>query len=102
MIHLRFNINFNIDFIFSFSSETLQNMQCMVMSPQGTLYMGGHHNNLIELDLSTLEEINIFQVSGDNCAILRKHPRFICSGDISGKVCPYYYCYSNYVFCLPI
>lgn len=48
--------------------------------------MGGHHKNLIELDLSTLEEINIFQISGDNCAILRKHPRFICSGDSTGKV----------------
>lgn len=58
----------------------------MVTNPQGTLYMGGHHKNLIELDLNTLEEINIFQISGDNCAILRKHPRFICSGDSTGKV----------------
>lgn len=72
--------------IFNHCSENLQNMQCMVMSPQGTLFMGGHHNNLIELDLNTLEEVNVVQVSGDNCAILRKHPRFICSGDISGKV----------------
>lgn len=74
----------------------------MVMNPQGTLYMGGHHNNLIELDLSTLEEINIVQISGDNCAILRKHPRFICSGDINGKVIFKFYAlwypFSLYIF----
>lgn len=58
----------------------------MVMTETGTLLMGGHHQNLIELDLNTIEEIQVVQVSGDNCAILRKHPRFICSGDISGKV----------------
>ncbi|XP_054716046.1 PAN2-PAN3 deadenylation complex catalytic subunit PAN2-like [Uloborus diversus] len=72
--------------MFSHCSEQVQNMQCMVLTPTGTLLMGGHHKNLIELDLNTVEEINVVQVSGDNCAILRKHPRFICSGDISGKV----------------
>ncbi|XP_035212359.1 PAN2-PAN3 deadenylation complex catalytic subunit PAN2-like isoform X2 [Stegodyphus dumicola] len=72
--------------IFNHCSEQIQNMQCMVLTPDGTLLMGGHHRNLIELDLNTIQEINIVQVSGDNCAILRKHPRFICSGDISGKV----------------
>ncbi|XP_071037665.1 PAN2-PAN3 deadenylation complex catalytic subunit PAN2 isoform X2 [Parasteatoda tepidariorum] len=73
--------------IFNHSSELMQNMQCMVLTETGTLLMGGHHNNLIELDLNTIDEINVIQVDGDNCAILRKHARFICSGDISGKVC---------------
>ncbi|XP_055936356.1 PAN2-PAN3 deadenylation complex catalytic subunit PAN2-like [Argiope bruennichi] len=72
--------------IFNHCSEQIQNMQCMVLTPTGTLLMGGHHKNLIELDLNTLEEINVVQVNSDNCAILRKHPRFICSGDINGKV----------------
>lgn len=72
--------------MFNHCSEQVQNMQCMVLTPTGTLLMGGHHKNLIELDLQLMEEINVVQVNGDNCAILRKHPRFICSGDINGKV----------------
>ncbi|GFY60287.1 PAN2-PAN3 deadenylation complex catalytic subunit PAN2, partial [Trichonephila inaurata madagascariensis] len=72
--------------MFNHCSEQVQNMQCMVLTPTGTLLMGGHHKNLIELDLNLMEEINVVQVNGDNCAILRKHPRFICSGDINGKV----------------
>lgn len=72
--------------LFNLCSEHLQNMQCMTLTQKGTLLLGGHHSNLIEIDLETCDEISFIQVRESNCAILRNHPRFICSGDIRGKV----------------
>lgn len=72
--------------IYNHCSEHLQDMQCMTLTQKGTLLLGGHHSNLIELDPETCQEISFIQINASNCAILRKHPRFICCGDVAGKV----------------
>lgn len=68
------------------SSDHMNDMQCMLEIGSGKLLMGGHQDNLVTVDLET-RHIEAIPIKESSCAILRHHPRFVCSGDTSGKVC---------------
>lgn len=72
--------------IFNHSSDAMQEMQCMLLTSPTTLLVGGHQENVIEIDLTRIEEVKQIDVGPSGCAILRSHSRFICAGDTSGKV----------------
>lgn len=71
---------------FHHSSEELEDMHCMTLSPSGSLLMGGNQTSLIELDLATGEQTTVADVGENGCAVIRRHPRFICCADFTGKV----------------
>lgn len=71
------------------SSPQLENMQCMLQLADNfnhRLLMGGHQSTLIEYDLMRFEETVLHDVGENGCAILRDHPRFVCCGDVSGRI----------------
>lgn len=72
--------------VFNHSSEQLQDLQCMMVTPSETLLMGGNQPHLVELNLARGEEMRTVDVGEQGCIILRRHPRFVCVGDIGGKV----------------
>lgn len=72
--------------VFTYSTEAMQDMQCMLLSENNSLLMGGHQEQLLEIDLNQMEEIQQLDVGEHGCAILRQHPRFLCCGDVSGKI----------------
>uniref|UniRef100_T1JEQ0 PAN2-PAN3 deadenylation complex catalytic subunit PAN2 n=1 Tax=Strigamia maritima TaxID=126957 RepID=T1JEQ0_STRMM len=43
--------------IYTYSTEAMQEMQCMMQTTESTLLMGGHQDNLLEIDLNRIEEI---------------------------------------------
>ncbi|KAH8009972.1 hypothetical protein HPB51_023028 [Rhipicephalus microplus] len=71
---------------FHHSSEELTDLNCMALSPSGSLLMGGNQTSLIELDLATGEQTTVADIGGNGCAVIRRHPRFICCADFTGKV----------------
>ncbi|XP_067137196.1 PAN2-PAN3 deadenylation complex catalytic subunit PAN2 isoform X2 [Centruroides vittatus] len=72
--------------IFGHSSEHMQDMQCMVLMPSGNLLVGGHQPFMVEFDLNLMEETGTIEVGNNGCVIMRRHPRFLCCGDTSGKI----------------
>lgn len=72
--------------IFGHSSEHMQDMQCMVLMPSGNLLIGGHQPFMVEYDLNVIEETGTIEVGNNGCVIIRRHPRFLCCGDASGKI----------------
>lgn len=81
--------------VFTHKSELLQNMQCMTMlQSSGLLLMGGHQEQMIELDLERMKQVRITSIAEGGCVVMRQHPKFICSGSVNGKVC--YTCLSSF------
>lgn len=72
--------------IFTHSSESFEDLQCLVQNTATTILLGGHQPHLIEFDLLSAKEIRKIDIGEKGCAILRQHPRFVCSGDASGCV----------------
>ncbi|XP_057379183.1 PAN2-PAN3 deadenylation complex catalytic subunit PAN2-like isoform X3 [Daphnia carinata] len=72
--------------LFSYSSNNFEDLQCVLQLGQTKVLLGGHQPLLVEFDLITAKETTKFDVGEKGCAILRHHPRFICSGDASGSV----------------
>ncbi|CAN8022143.1 unnamed protein product [Ixodes persulcatus] len=72
--------------VFHHSSEEMEDMHCMTLSPSGSLLMGGNQPSLIELDLSRGDHKVVTDVGENGCAVIRRHPRFICCADFNGKV----------------
>ncbi|XP_046443074.1 PAN2-PAN3 deadenylation complex catalytic subunit PAN2-like isoform X2 [Daphnia pulex] len=72
--------------LFTYSSSTCEDLQCLLQTGPTTVLLGGHQPLVVEFDLVTAKETTKFDVGEKGCAILRRHPRFICSGDASGCV----------------
>ncbi|XP_071446379.1 PAN2-PAN3 deadenylation complex catalytic subunit PAN2 [Hetaerina americana] len=75
--------------IFTYSSQTMEDMQCMLQISPTSLLMGGHQDKLIEFDLAKVTETNVRSVGENGCAILRQQVsggRYICCGDPAGRV----------------
>uniref|UniRef100_A0A182YA82 PAN2-PAN3 deadenylation complex catalytic subunit PAN2 n=1 Tax=Anopheles stephensi TaxID=30069 RepID=A0A182YA82_ANOST len=71
---------------FTFRSERMVDMVCMIEHAPARLLMGGHQSDLIELDLATATELTCVVAGVNGCAILRRHSRYLCAGDAYGKV----------------
>uniref|UniRef100_A0A182PBX3 PAN2-PAN3 deadenylation complex catalytic subunit PAN2 n=1 Tax=Anopheles epiroticus TaxID=199890 RepID=A0A182PBX3_9DIPT len=71
---------------FTFRSERMVDMVCMIEHAPARLLMGGHQSDLIELDLATGTELTSVMAGVNGCAILRRHSRYLCAGDAYGKV----------------
>ncbi|XP_034247710.1 PAN2-PAN3 deadenylation complex catalytic subunit PAN2 isoform X2 [Thrips palmi] len=72
--------------MFTHCSENMVEMQCMLQTSPTSLLMGGHQDKLIQFDLTQGIETGLFDAGENGCAILRQHPRYLCSGDPSGRV----------------
>lgn len=73
--------------LFNHSSELLRDMQTMSLLPSGLVLMGGQQKMLIEFDLERIKQLRITDIEEEGCVIIRKHPKFVCCGDVVGKVC---------------
>ncbi|XP_061511923.1 PAN2-PAN3 deadenylation complex catalytic subunit PAN2 isoform X2 [Anopheles gambiae] len=71
---------------FTFRSERMVDMVCMIEHAPARLLMGGHQSDLIELDLATGTELTSVVAGVNGCAILRRHSRYLCAGDAYGKI----------------
>ncbi|GAB6030538.1 poly(A)-specific ribonuclease [Chamberlinius hualienensis] len=72
--------------LFKHESSFMENMECVLKTSPSTVLMGGRQEQIIEFDLNTLQELRQVDIGEPDCAILRQHARFICSGAPSGKV----------------
>ncbi|XP_015791797.1 PAN2-PAN3 deadenylation complex catalytic subunit PAN2 isoform X3 [Tetranychus urticae] len=82
---LRLNIRRGLT-LFTHSSELLKDMQAMTILPSGLVLIGGQQKQLIEFDLERIKQVRITDIEEDGCVIIRKHPKFVCCGDIAGKI----------------
>lgn len=73
--------------LFNHASELLRDMQTMSLLPSGLILMGGQQKMLIEFDLERVKQLRITDIEEEGCVIIRKHPKFVCCGDVVGKVC---------------
>ena len=48
---------------FTYRSESLRNMLCMIQMKENRVVLGGHKDELVELDLETLTETNLVRIS---------------------------------------
>ncbi|XP_071541540.1 PAN2-PAN3 deadenylation complex catalytic subunit PAN2 isoform X1 [Panulirus ornatus] len=74
---------------FTHQSPQLENMQCMLQlggNFSHRLLLGGHQSSMVEFDLTRLEQTRCHQVGEQGCVILRDHPRFVCHGDLTGRI----------------
>lgn len=71
---------------FTHRSANMINMLCMHQLSADRLIMGGHQDQLIELDLNTLTEVQLASTGQAGCVVLRSHSRYLCAGDAYGKV----------------
>ncbi|XP_053681070.1 PAN2-PAN3 deadenylation complex catalytic subunit PAN2 [Anopheles nili] len=71
---------------FTFRSDRMVDMVCMIEHAPARLLMGGHQSDLIEVDLSTVSELTSVVAGLNGCAILRRHSRYLCAGDAYGKI----------------
>ncbi|XP_058062648.1 PAN2-PAN3 deadenylation complex catalytic subunit PAN2 [Anopheles bellator] len=72
---------------FTFRSERMVDMVCMIEHAPARLLLGGHQSDMIEFDIGTASELSTsVQAGPDGCAILRRHSRYLCAGDAFGKI----------------
>lgn len=71
---------------FTHRSANLSNMLCMHQLSAHRLVMGGHQDSLVELDLNTVQEVQLASTGQAGCAVLRSHSRYLCAGDAYGKI----------------
>ncbi|XP_058171511.1 PAN2-PAN3 deadenylation complex catalytic subunit PAN2 [Anopheles ziemanni] len=71
---------------FTFRSERMVDMVCMIEHAPDRLLLGGHQSDLIEFDIPTYSECGSVHAGPDGCAILRRHSRYLCAGDAYGKI----------------
>jgi len=80
---------------FTHTSDHFKDMFCMASTGNpSVILMGGQQTELLEFDLNLTKVIRITNIEptdkeGDpgGCMIIRYHPKFVCCGDASGKVC---------------
>lgn len=74
---------------FTHQSAQLENMQCMLQlggNFSHRLLLGGHQGSMVEFDLTQGKQTRCLQVGEQGCVILRDHPRFVCHGDLTGRI----------------
>lgn len=71
---------------FTYRSEKMVDMLCMIEHQPNRLLMGGHQSELIDFDLATYQEVGSVPGGQNGCAILRNHSRYLCEGDPFGKI----------------
>lgn len=71
---------------FTFRSEKMVDMVCMVEHQPNRLLMGGHQTELIDFDMATYQEVGSVPAGQNGCAILRNHSRYLCEGDPFGTI----------------
>lgn len=71
---------------FTYRSEKIVDMLCMIEYQPNRVLMGGHQRDLIDLDVATCTEVAFVPAGQQGSAILRSHPRFLCEGDAFGKI----------------
>lgn len=72
--------------IFHHTSEEFADVHCMAVLPGARLLAGGSQTSLVELDLERGHLVGTTPCGEGGCALIRRHPRFICCADFSGKV----------------
>ncbi|ETN58054.1 ubiquitin specific protease 52 [Anopheles darlingi] len=71
---------------FTFRSDRMVDMVCMIEHAPARLLLGGHQSDLIEFDIGTASELSGVQAGPNGCAILRRHSRYLCAGDAFGTI----------------
>ncbi|XP_064456629.1 PAN2-PAN3 deadenylation complex catalytic subunit PAN2-like [Ornithodoros turicata] len=71
--------------VFHHTSEEFADMHCMAALSGDRLLAGGNQESLVELDLTRGSIVSSAPCPG-GCAVIRRHPRFICCADFTGKV----------------
>ncbi|XP_055538321.1 PAN2-PAN3 deadenylation complex catalytic subunit PAN2 isoform X2 [Wyeomyia smithii] len=71
---------------FTYRSEKMVDMLCMIEYQPGRMLIGGHQSELIDFDLATYSEAGFVPAGQNGCAILRSHSRYLCEGDAYGKI----------------
>ncbi|CAB3370828.1 Hypothetical predicted protein [Cloeon dipterum] len=72
--------------VFTHSSDNMMEMQCMLQMAPSTMVMGGHQSKLILFDISRAAETGVVGVGENGCAIIRRHGRYLCTGNPLGVV----------------
>ncbi|KAH0951906.1 hypothetical protein HN011_002510 [Eciton burchellii] len=72
--------------IFTHTSVSMNDMQCMLQISPTNLLMGGHQNKIINFNLTRGKEVGLIDVGENGCAILRQHSRLICAGNPAGRI----------------
>ncbi|XP_055596073.1 PAN2-PAN3 deadenylation complex catalytic subunit PAN2-like [Uranotaenia lowii] len=71
---------------FTFRSDKMVDLLCMIEHQPNRMLMGGHQSELIDFDVATCTEMGSIQAGENGCAILRSHTRYLCEGDPFGKI----------------
>lgn len=67
-------------------SENIYDLLAMIELAPNRLIMGGHQENLIDIDLTTMTETNLTFAGENGCAILRLQKHYLCAGDVYGQI----------------
>lgn len=71
--------------IFSLSGSELSDLQCMLQRDEAHLWMAGHQNLMLEVDLKKGLIINKTNVD-PGTVVMKQSSRYLCCGDTAGKV----------------
>ncbi|XP_058837910.1 PAN2-PAN3 deadenylation complex catalytic subunit PAN2 [Topomyia yanbarensis] len=71
---------------FTFRSEKMVDMLCMIEHQPNRMLIGGHQSDLIDFDVATCSEVGCVAAGQNGCAILRSYARYLCEGDAYGKI----------------
>lgn len=69
---------------FTYKSKNLYDALCMFPMSSTRLLIAGHQDYMLDLDLETLTEQQLVDSKG--CAIIKRHSRFLCCGDVDGNI----------------
>ncbi|XP_011498289.1 PREDICTED: PAB-dependent poly(A)-specific ribonuclease subunit PAN2 [Ceratosolen solmsi marchali] len=72
--------------IYTYSSDNMIDMQCLLCYSSTSILMGGHQEKIIDFDLTTNKEKRLVDIGESGCAMLRQHNRFVCTGNAYGRI----------------
>ena len=72
--------------IYTYTSDNMIDMQCLLCYSSTSLLMGGHQEKIIDFDLNTNKEKRLIEIGENGCAMLRQHSRYICTGNAFGRI----------------
>ncbi|XP_065561129.1 PAN2-PAN3 deadenylation complex catalytic subunit PAN2-like [Artemia franciscana] len=71
---------------FTFKSDLITDLQTVLATGPAAVLLGGHQENILEVDLNNQRIVRIVNDTTSGCGILRRHSRFICCGGFDGKI----------------
>lgn len=71
--------------IFSLSGSELSDLQCMLQRDEACLWLAGHQNLMLEVDLNKGDISNKADVD-PGTVVMKRSSRYLCCGDTAGKV----------------